>query len=44
MVMDEFDKGIQEEVAWFVVFSNNIVLIKETQEKVNKKLDNGEIP
>jgi len=37
--MEEVAKEIQDEVLWFMVFADNIVLIGENLEEVNSRLD-----
>jgi len=37
--MDELTRGIQDEIPWCMLFANDIVLIDETQEGVNTKLE-----
>ena len=39
LVMDELIKGIQDEVPWFMLFVDDIILIDETREGVNDKLE-----
>ena len=39
LVMDELTKGIQDEVPWYMLFVDDIVLIDETREGVNDKLE-----
>jgi len=39
IVMDELTKGIQDEKPWCMLFVDDIVLIDETREGVNTKLE-----
>lgn len=39
LVMDEILKDIQDEVPWFMLFTDDILLIDETKEGVNDKLE-----
>jgi len=39
LVMDELTKGIQDELPWCTLFSDDIVLVNETREGVNGKLE-----
>ena len=39
LVMDELTRHIQEEVPWCMLFANDVVLIDETREGVNAKLE-----
>jgi len=39
LVMDELTRHIQEEVSWCLLFADDIVLIDETREGVNAKLE-----
>ena len=39
--MDELIRGIQDEIPWCMLFANDIVLIDETREGVNTKLERG---
>ena len=39
LVMDELTRGIQEEVPWCMLFTDDIVLIDETRKGVNVKLE-----
>jgi len=39
IVMDELIRGIQDEIPWCLLFTNDIVLIDETKEGVNIKLE-----
>ena len=38
-VMDEITRGIQDEIPWCMLFADDIVLIDETREGVNTKLE-----
>ena len=38
IVMDEHTRGIQDEIPWCMLFANDILLIDETREEVNTKL------
>jgi len=37
--MDELTREIQDEIPWCMLFANNILLIDETREEVNTKLE-----
>ena len=39
IVMDEITKNIYEDIPWCLLFIDDIVLIDETKEGVNKKLE-----
>ena len=39
IVMDEITKSIHEDITWYMLFAYDIVLIGETKEGVNKKLE-----
>ncbi|KAM2605119.1 hypothetical protein TB2_033955 [Malus domestica] len=39
LVMDELTRHIQDDIPWCMLFADNIVLIDETQEGVNAKLN-----
>ena len=39
LVMDELTRRIQEEVPWYMLFADDVVLIDETREGVNAKLE-----
>ena len=39
MVMDELTKGFQDEVPWYMLFMDNIVLIDDNRDEVNNKLE-----
>ena len=39
LVMDELTRRIHEEVSWCMLFANDVVLIDETREEVNAKLE-----
>jgi len=39
IVMDERTKGIQDKVHWCMLFADDIVLIDETTQAVNNKLE-----
>ena len=38
-VMDELTRGIKDEIPWFMLFTDDIVLIDESREGVNTKLE-----
>ena len=38
MVMDEKTKGIQDEIAWYILFADDIELVDETKGRANSKL------
>ena len=38
-VMDELPKRIQDEALWYMLFANDIILIDETRDEVNIKLE-----
>ena len=37
---DELTKSIQEEVSWSILFADDIILMNETRNRVNAKLEN----
>ena len=37
---DELTKSIQEEVSWSILFANDRILMNETRNRVNAKLEN----
>ena len=39
IIMDELIRGIQDEIPWSMLFADNIVLIDETKEGLNTKLE-----
>ena len=39
IVMDELTRGIQDEIPWCILFADNIVLIDETRQGANTKLE-----
>jgi len=39
IIMDELTRDNQDKVPWCMLFTDNIVLIYETREKVNRKLE-----
>ena len=39
IVMDELTRGIQDEIPWYMLFADDIVIIDETREGVNAKLE-----
>ena len=39
IVMDGLMKGIKDEVPWCMLFANDIVLIADTRDEVNSKLE-----
>ena len=39
LVMDELTRGIQDELPWCMLFADDIVLIDETRQGVNDKLE-----
>jgi len=39
IVMDELSRGIQDKIPWCMLFADDIVLIDETKEGVNTKLE-----
>ena len=39
LVMDALTKGIQDELPWYMLFTDDVVLIDETAEGVNSKLE-----
>ena len=39
LVMEELTRGIQDELPWSMLFANDIVLIDETRQGVNDKLE-----
>ena len=39
MVIDEFTRLIQDEVAWCMLFADDIVFVDETRHGVNSKLE-----
>ena len=43
LIMDELTKGIQDELPWCMLFAYDIVLIDETKEGVNDKLEHGDM-
>jgi len=39
LVMDELIRGIQDELQWYMLFTDDIILINETREGVNDRLE-----
>ena len=39
IVMDELTRAIQDEIPWFMLFADDIVLIDEMRTRVNAKLE-----
>jgi len=39
LVMDDLTQDIQDEVLWYMLFADDIVLIDETRNRVNAKLE-----
>ena len=39
IVMDKITKGIQDEIHWCMLFVDDVVLVDETKEGVNTKLE-----
>jgi len=39
IIMDEITRGIQEEIPWCTLFDDDIVLVDETREGINTKLE-----
>jgi len=39
LVMDDLPQDIQDEVLWYMLFADDIVLIDETRNRVNAKLE-----
>ena len=37
--MDEFTRVIQDEIPWYMLFVDDIVLVDETRDRVNTKLE-----
>jgi len=44
IIMDVLMKGMQDEVSWCMLFAADIVLINETRDGLNSKLEHGDIP
>jgi len=39
VVIDEITKGVQGEVPWYMMLTDDIVLIRENKEEVNQRLE-----
>ena len=39
IVMDELTRAIQDEIPWYMIFADDIVLVDETRVGVNAKLE-----
>jgi len=39
LVVNELTKGIQDELSWCILFADNIVLMDESRQGVNDKLE-----
>ena len=39
IVMDELTRGIQDEIPWYILFADDIILVDETRVEVNAKLE-----
>lgn len=39
LMMDELTKSIQDDVSWCILFADDIILVDEIKERVNKKLE-----
>ena len=44
LVMDEVTRNIQEDLPWCMLFADDVVLIDDSQEGVNRKLEFGGRP
>ena len=43
LILDELTKGIQDKVSWCMLFVDDIVLIDETRQGVNDKLESWQL-
>jgi hypothetical protein len=39
LVMDEITKNIQEDIPWYMLFADDVVLIEESRIRVDQKLE-----